>query len=64
MTIAGSSLVNAAGMIQAVNSQWQGAACGAVYDAGTNYCSSTVYFEPFSNVLASFHSFGVTVYSG
>ncbi len=61
MTIAGSGTVNAAGMIQDVNKTWQGAACGAVYDGGANWCSPTVYFEPFSNVLSSFYNLGATI---
>jgi hypothetical protein len=55
MTIAGNGGwdVNAAGMIQWLTYQWQGAACGPVRDAGSNYCGATVGFEPFSNVLSS-----------
>jgi hypothetical protein len=64
MTIAGSNTVNGGGMIQAVNKTWQGSACGAVYDAGTNWCSPTVYFEPFSNVLNSFFSLGPILDTG
>jgi hypothetical protein len=64
MTIAGSSLVNAAGMIQADDETWQGSKCGAVYDAGSNWCSPTVYFEPFSNVLNSFSSLDPTLDTG
>ena len=64
MTIARSSLVNAAGMIQAVDETWQGSKCGAVYDAGSNWCSPTVYFEPFSNVLYSFSSLDPTLDTG
>jgi len=45
--------VNAAGMMQWLTYQWQGAACGSVYDAGSNWCGATVGFEPFSNVLSS-----------
>ena len=52
------------GMIQAVNQTWQGAACGAVYDVGTNWCSPTVYFEPLSNVLNSFFSLNPTLDTG
>jgi hypothetical protein len=64
MTIAGTNTVNAAGMIQAVIQTWQGAQCGAVYDAGTNWCSPTVYFETFSNVLNSFSSLGPILDTG
>ena len=64
MTIAGSSLVNAAGMIQADLEAWQGSGCGAVYDAVDNWCSPTVFFEPFSNVLSSFSSLDPTLDTG
>jgi hypothetical protein len=64
MTIAGSNTVNAAGMIQEVDETWQGAQCGAVYDAGNNWCSPRMAFETFSNVLNSFSSLGPILDTG
>lgn len=51
-------------MIQADLETWQGSACGVVYDSGDNWCSPTVFFEPFSNVLSSFSSLDPTLDTG